>query len=234
MGTFNVIDHKAGKDEWLTPPAILQSLGEFDLDPCAPINRPWATARQHYTILDNGLLQEWFGRVWMNPPYGKELGAWLNRMALHGDGIAFTFARTGGRSFQNFVFPYADSILFLAGRTTFYNVDGSPAKRNAGAPSLLIAYGDHNSDQLAACGLPGAHVLVNKLSILVLGVDKTWKHVVEIVMVKLNQPAALEKIYDQVERVAGDKVKKNPHYKAKIRQVVQLHFKRIKRGVYAK
>ena len=32
-----------GKDEWLTPPEIIKSLGEFDLDPCSPINRPWAT-----------------------------------------------------------------------------------------------------------------------------------------------------------------------------------------------
>ena len=30
-----------GKNEWLTPPHILRRLGPFDLDPCAPINRPW-------------------------------------------------------------------------------------------------------------------------------------------------------------------------------------------------
>src|SRR5690606_9975155 len=44
-----------GKDEWLTPPEVLRALGRFDLDPCAPINRPWDMARRHYTILDNGL-----------------------------------------------------------------------------------------------------------------------------------------------------------------------------------
>ena len=31
-------------DEWLTPPEILKPLGSFDLDPCAPINRPWDMA----------------------------------------------------------------------------------------------------------------------------------------------------------------------------------------------
>ena len=38
------------KDEWLTPPEIINSLGTFDLDPCSPINRPWKTAKKHYTI----------------------------------------------------------------------------------------------------------------------------------------------------------------------------------------
>lgn len=33
-----------GHDEWLTPPEILRALGEFDLDPCAPVVRLWETA----------------------------------------------------------------------------------------------------------------------------------------------------------------------------------------------
>ena len=60
-----------GKDEWLTPPEIIKALGDFDLDPCSPINRPWNTAKNHFNINDNGLMQNWFGRVWCNPPYGK-------------------------------------------------------------------------------------------------------------------------------------------------------------------
>ncbi|MFB5758983.1 DNA N-6-adenine-methyltransferase [Paenibacillus medicaginis] len=63
------------KDEWLTPPEIIKGLGEFDLDPCVPINRPWDTAKNHYTIEDNGLKKKWFGKVWMNPPYGEETAA---------------------------------------------------------------------------------------------------------------------------------------------------------------
>jgi hypothetical protein len=59
-----------GKDEWLTPPGLIRGLGEFDLDPCSPIKRPWNTAKHHYSIDDNGLQKKWFGRVWLNPPYG--------------------------------------------------------------------------------------------------------------------------------------------------------------------
>lgn len=66
--------------EWLTPPEILSKLGSFDLDPCAPIRRPWATAENHYTIEDNGLLKPWFGRVWLNPPFGKYAADWIQKL----------------------------------------------------------------------------------------------------------------------------------------------------------
>ena len=53
------------KDEWLTPPDIIKGLGDFDLDPCSPIERPWDTAKKHYCILDDGLKQDWEGRVFV-------------------------------------------------------------------------------------------------------------------------------------------------------------------------
>ena len=76
MNTLFEGNTKTGKDEWLTPPPILQALGEFDLDPCSPINRPWDTANNHLTINDNGLSQTWGGistRVWCNPPYDNAI-----------------------------------------------------------------------------------------------------------------------------------------------------------------
>jgi len=58
------------EEQWLTPPDIIKSLGEFDLDPCAPEEnvRPWSTAKNHFTKSVNGLNQKWEGRVWCNPP----------------------------------------------------------------------------------------------------------------------------------------------------------------------
>ena len=50
-------------DEWLTPPEIVRACGQFDLDPCAPIVRPWDTAARHFTVEDDGLAQSWDGRV---------------------------------------------------------------------------------------------------------------------------------------------------------------------------
>lgn len=146
------------KEEWLTPPHVLKALGPFDLDPCAPINRPWPTASQHYTIADNGLSHDWAGRVWCNPPYGRETDKWLARCAHHGNAIALIFARTETETFCAHVWGKAQALLMLAGRLHFHHVDGRRAQANAGAPSALIAYGDNNAEALATCGLAGAYV----------------------------------------------------------------------------
>lgn len=147
-----------GHDEWLTPPRIIHALGPFDLDPCSPIARPWDTAAQHYTRIDDGLTKPWRGRVWLNPPYGKETGAWLKRLADHGNGIALVFARTETRMFFEHVWPKAKALLFLEGRLHFHYVDGQRAPANSGGPSVLIAYGEACAMGLELCGLPGRHV----------------------------------------------------------------------------
>lgn len=133
-----------GKDEWLTPVELIESLGTFDLDPCSPINRPWPTANIHYTKQDDGLKQNWNGRVWLNPPYGREATAWLERLAAHGNGIALIFARTETEMFFNHVWNKADALLFLKGRLYFYHSTGERGHTNAGAPSVLVAYGVDN------------------------------------------------------------------------------------------
>lgn len=143
------------KDEWLTPPEIIRALGPFDLDPCAPINRPWPTAAKHYTILDDGLSQKWEGRVWCNPPYGPHTGTWLEKLREHGNGIAFIFARTETDVWFRHILGVADSVLFLQGRLYFHHVSGSQAKANAGAPNALIAYGKENAAALIRSGIPG-------------------------------------------------------------------------------
>lgn len=146
------------RDEWLTPPSLLAKLGTFDLDPCSPVNRPWNTAKRHFTIVENGLTRGWHGRVWLNPPYGKETSRWLGRMAMHGDGIALIFARTETEAWTRYVWGAADAVLFLNQRINFFNVDGTESTFNAGAPSALVAYGPGNLMVLAGSGIPGAFV----------------------------------------------------------------------------
>lgn len=77
LGNENAV---SATDVWLTPPKLLAQLGHFDLDPCSPLNRPWNTADNHYTIEDDGLTQPWFGRIWMNPPYGRGMDQWMKRI----------------------------------------------------------------------------------------------------------------------------------------------------------
>ena len=147
-------DRTTGKEDWLTPPEILRALGEFDLDPCTPLVRPWDTAAKHYNVMDDGLQQEWAGRVWLNPPYGDKTARWMERLAMHGNGVALIFARTETASFFPWVWGHATALLFLRGRLCFYTKEGRRGG-TAGAPSVLIAYGKANAEALAACGLDG-------------------------------------------------------------------------------
>ena len=145
------------KDEWLTPPGIIEELGPFDLDPSSPIDRPWPTAANHFTIIDNGLKKPWAGRVWCNPPYGNKTGVWLGRCKEHGNAIALTFARTETKMFFDHVWPAANAVFLFQGRLKFYSVDGRQAG-SAGAPSILIAYGEENADRLESCNLTGKFI----------------------------------------------------------------------------
>lgn len=142
--------------EWFTPPRIFDALGlAFDLDPCAPKGGvPWIPARRHYSIEDDGLAQEWHGRVWMNPPYGREAGVWARKLAAHGDGIALVFARTDSAWFQA-VARQADAICLVAGRLSFIPGTAGQMEKghNAAAASALLAYGSECASALHRSGL---------------------------------------------------------------------------------
>ena len=143
-------------DDWLTPPWVLAALGPFDLDPCPSLPQPWPTAAR--VLPARGLFLPWEGRVFLNPPYGPQLGRWLRRLADHGDGIAICFARTETRAFFGAVWGRASALLFVRGRLHFHRPDGTEAAGNAGGPSVLIAYGARNAEALRTCGIPGALV----------------------------------------------------------------------------
>lgn len=230
---FNI--NTENEETWLTPPELIKSLGEFDLDPCSPLVRPWDTAKHHYTIDDNGLLMPWFGRVWCNPPYGKYMGQFLQKLALHNDGIALIFARTDTAAFQEFIFPHAESILFMRGRITFYTKEGKLAPSNGGAPSVLISYGEANAEAIDASGIKGHHVAL-KERIFIAGIsldnNKTWRVIVGEALEELRREAPLAEIYETVMRLAPARISKNKHYKAKVRQILQTHYEKITTGTY--
>jgi len=75
--------------EWETPQAFFDALNDefhFDLDVCATAEN--AKCPQYFTKEQDGLSQQWHGRCWMNPPYGREIGKWVRR--------AYESAMTGG------------------------------------------------------------------------------------------------------------------------------------------
>lgn len=145
-------------NDWLTPPGIVRALGKFDLDPCASKDQFYVTAASMISPPRDGLAAEWKGRVWLNPPYGRQLRKWLAKMAEHDNGIALVPARTEVESwFWPFVWERATAILFIRGRLFFHRPDGSQ-EGNAGHGSVLAAYGSNNAKNLMECQIEGRYI----------------------------------------------------------------------------
>ena len=107
-------------------------LGGIDLDPASsPIANQVVRAVEYYTRDDDGLTKDWRGRVWMNPPYSKDLiGKFAGKFALHakaGDitGIVLVNNATETRWFNELV-EVSQAILFTTGRIAFLDPDGNP------------------------------------------------------------------------------------------------------------
>lgn len=220
---------------WLTPPEIITSLGgwqSFDLDPCAaPAPRPWATALTMNGQADaNGLMIEWHGRVWLNPPYSSaDIGKWLRRLADHGRGTSLIFARTETEAFRREVWERASGLMFLHGRLHFHTPDGRRAIKNAGAPSVLCAYGQDDLDRLAASDLDGALVPLRFARYLMVeGLVGSWGEEVGRWLRDQGGPVNLSDAYRHFAR--HPKARGRQHWQAKVRQQLQLHGQRIGPG----
>lgn len=124
----------SANQEWCMPVAVvervLEVLGAIDLDPCSNSHdNPVIPAAQHFTREDGGLAHEWHGRVYMNPPYGLRIGAWIDKLleSYHQgsvtEAIALLPARPDTRWFDRL---RGATICFIKGRLTFR---GAPAAR---------------------------------------------------------------------------------------------------------
>jgi hypothetical protein len=145
-------------EEWYTPPEIFEALGcRFDLDVASPGADvvPWIPAKHHFTTGDNALKRNWFGFVWCNPPYGREiLPLWLEKFREHGNGIALVVDRTSTGWWQDLC-GNADMILQVNKKIQFMPGDDQPSDNNA-LGSTLVAYGERAVKALmnaAAAGL---------------------------------------------------------------------------------
>lgn len=149
FSTLDPQDHQGKTDTWLTPLPIIKSLGEFDLDPCGFIGH--STAKTILVPPADGLELKWSGRVWMNPPYGRDVDKWIQKLRAHGNGIALLFARTDTKWFHD---ADPNGILFLRGRIKFLKPDLTEST-NAGHGSMLLAYGKENVQALWRSNLKG-------------------------------------------------------------------------------
>lgn len=74
------VHFSSATDLWSTPQDFFDALDEkwgFTLDVCATSEN--AKCARYYTELSDGLALPWQGVCWMNPPYGREIGAWMRK-----------------------------------------------------------------------------------------------------------------------------------------------------------
>ena len=138
-------------DEWYTPTEIIRSLGEFDLDPASSEQafRLNQSAKKIYTAKENGLVQPWEGRIWLNPPYSNPLlQDFLKKMAEHNRGIALVFSKIEAKWFHDIVFEYATAVKFLYNRIQFLKPDGTKGTQPRNG-SMLVAYGSQDAEILS-------------------------------------------------------------------------------------
>ena len=131
----------SNKQDWETPPEFMQALKQsFDLDVCA--YKDTAKAPIFFTEQDNAFKQQWVGKCWMNPPYGKAIPKWLERAYKESQQAYCTSvtclipARTDTAWFHDFAVK--GTIVLLRGRISFLQnglAVGSPA-----FPSMLVIY----------------------------------------------------------------------------------------------
>ena len=137
----------SGRVEYLTPQWIIELLGPFDLDPCAADPRPFNCATVNLTGTHtggvDGLIEDWYGLVWLNPPYGVSNGMnkFVEKLAEHKDGgIALLNTNTQTRLWQRTILPMCSGMLLLSGRISFLNTDGTETSGKTGSP-VLVSFG---------------------------------------------------------------------------------------------
>lgn len=135
-------------DEWYTPPKYIEAarevLGTIDLDPASnDFANQTVKASTYFTEEINGLEQEWFGNVWMNPPYSTALLTKFADKLVESDisqAIVLVNNATETAWFEKMI-SKASAILFHKGRIRFVKRDGEH-----GAPlqgQAFIYYGDN-------------------------------------------------------------------------------------------
>jgi phage N-6-adenine-methyltransferase len=125
-------------DNWATPQAFFETLNaefNFDLDVCADeLN---AKCARFFTKEQDGLTQSWKGVVWCNPPYGREIGFWLEKAVESWKAGATVVLLVPSRTDTRWWHDYAmqGEIRFIKGRLKFGN-----ATTPAPFPSAVIVF----------------------------------------------------------------------------------------------
>jgi len=136
---MNMSVHYSAKSViWETPQDFFDALDKefgFELDVCALFEN--AKCSQFFSPVQDGLKQEWKGICWMNPPYGREITAWIRKAyesSLTGATVVCLLpARTDTRWWHDYAIK--GEIRFVKGRLKF-----GGQKDNAPFPNAVVIF----------------------------------------------------------------------------------------------
>lgn len=121
--------------DWETPQDLfdrLNAIHHFEIDLCATADN--TKCERYFSPEDDALAQEWTGVCWCNPPYGRQVGKWVQKAAQSkAKVVMLLFARTDTQWFHKWVLPFA-TIEFLPGRLHFGGAGRAPA------PSMIVVF----------------------------------------------------------------------------------------------
>lgn len=133
--------YSSKKQDWNTPLSLFNKLNKefnFTLDVCADDSN--FKCKNYFDIHKNGLIQEWIGNCWMNPPYGREISKWIEKATLSIKNkecniiVCLLPVRSDTKWWHNYVMKSSE-IRFLNKRLTF---DG--ANNKAPFPSCIVIF----------------------------------------------------------------------------------------------
>jgi hypothetical protein len=107
------VHFSSASPHWCTPPEVINRVvklfGTIELDPCSNSREhPNVPALAHLVQDDNGLSQPWRGKVYMNPPYGREIEPWVSKLVSEhacgnvAEAVALVPARVDTEWFRQF------------------------------------------------------------------------------------------------------------------------------------
>lgn len=133
---INKVLYSSANEVWETPQDLFDSLDaefHFDIDVCAlPSN---AKCDHFFTPDQDGLKQKREGVCWMNPPYGRKIGAWMEKaLSAQTTVVCLVPARTDTKWWHKYAMK-ASEIRFVKGRLKF-----GDSKNSAPFPSAIIVF----------------------------------------------------------------------------------------------
>ena len=130
----------SAKDDWETPQKLFDKLdAEFHFSLDAASSDENAKCEKHFTAEDDGLEQNWGGQtVWLNPPYGRQIGKWVQKAFEESRKpnttvVCLLPSRTDTTWFQNYCL--LGELRFIKGRIKFSN-----CKNSAPFPSVVVVF----------------------------------------------------------------------------------------------